>query len=159
MLKQKKYAFNPEYCDVLLSWVEAVESDEQQKIYEASQVLLPVLSELIRDQHTFKAKPKLGRGRVKADPKHEAKYAYAKRYGDKAAAEKFGLSEEAMRQSRLKVKKKYSQDKLEIIECLKLMEIYMDEIKIEHMTNQEINEKLSECRILEERLNSLLSSA
>jgi hypothetical protein len=154
MLKKKKYAFKPEYCDVLLSWMEAVESDEQQKVYDASQVLLPVLSELIRDQHTFKVK--LGIGNKPKNPKHEEKYTYAKQYGDKAAGEKFNVTAEAIRQARFKVKKKYSPKDLELIECLRLSEIYWDKINNEHMTNQEMNEKFNELKLLDERIKLLL---
>lgn len=155
MLKQKKYYFEDEYCDVLLSWLSAVENEDKQRVYEASETLFPILVEIISEQHTFKVKR--GRGKSLTDPKHEEKFVYAKRYGDKAAAEKFNQSEESIRIARFKVKDKYSPKELQIIECFRLQEIYLDEISNEKMTYKEINQKFNEIKILQERVKHLLS--
>ncbi len=157
LLSQKKYEFKPEYCDVLLSWFLAVESKDEQKVYEASHVLLPVLSKLISEQYSFNVKR--GRGKRILKPKHMKMYAYSDKHGDNVAADKFSVSVEAIRQARFKVKNKYKENELEIEKCFALYNIYMDDLKSnsESMTNQQINVLLNELKLLEEQINTFIS--
>ncbi|HCM1218902.1 hypothetical protein [Vibrio parahaemolyticus] len=128
-LKGRKLKLEPEICDSLLDWFSAVESEDKNKVFDASRSLLPVLSELISSGKGFALCKR--QGRPEKGVRDTYVYAYSKVYSDVEAAEKFHYNPEdpsRIRQIRRKWERVYSGKDLELFKVVVIEDIIEKEL-------------------------------
>ncbi|HCG8184654.1 TPA: hypothetical protein NJ488_002957 [Vibrio parahaemolyticus] len=126
-LEERKLNLEPEVCDTLLDWFSAVESEDKNKVFDASRSLLPVLSELISSGKGFA----LGKGQGRPKKPTQDIYVYAEVFGNVAAAHKYHfnvLDPSRIRQIKSNFERRYSKDDLELFKVVVIEDIIEKEL-------------------------------
>ncbi|EGR0528301.1 hypothetical protein ACX9CO_002546 [Vibrio parahaemolyticus] len=126
-LKERKLKLEPEVCDTLLDWFAAVESEDKNKVFDASRSLLPVLSQLISSGKGFA----LGKGQGRPKKPTQDIYVYSEVFGDVSAADKYNfnvLDRSRIRQIRSEWESRYSGKDLELFKAEVISNILDEEL-------------------------------
>ncbi|EJE4706469.1 hypothetical protein ATY74_004717 [Vibrio parahaemolyticus] len=120
-LEARKLKIDEQAHSALLHWIEAVEKEDKERVFIASEALLPILSEMIYNEENFEVNR--GAGEQKYSPQFEEKFVISKIFNVEYASEKFNCSPSAIKKARAEVRGKNSPEKIELLTLTVLMEI------------------------------------